>query len=184
MNSIKDIMPFKLPNLIADRLILREFEDKDVQDLYEYCSDEDVVGNLSFQTYKNINDAYDRIDFLKAKYAQYDSACWAIELKNEKKVIASIEIFYINKMLKIGYCENKKYWGKGYITEALKCVIQYVFNNNINDYIIGECIHTNIASQSLMKSNGFKHIKTVKNGFNIHGIKYDKYIFKIEKTKK
>ena len=56
-------------------------------------------------------DVYDRIDDLLAKYAQEEKYCWAIEEKESKKLIGSIDLFDVASGEKeIGYLLNKEYW--------------------------------------------------------------------------
>ena len=77
----------------TDRLIVREFEDNDYKDLFEYASDDDVVKFLHFKKYETFNDAKMRIFDLKEKYLKNDKVGdFAIELKETKKVIGSINL--------------------------------------------------------------------------------------------
>ena len=55
---------------------------------------------------------------------------YAIELKEEKKCIGCIDIrmdYYSNKA-SFGYVLNRSYWNKGYMTEALKVILDLSFN--------------------------------------------------------
>lgn len=148
-----------VPQLETERLILREFDYKDVEDLYEYCKDEEVTKFVGVDTYENIETAQDRIDFLKAQYAQESKLCWAIEERKNKKVIGSVDLFnicYEKNMGEIGYMLNKSYWNKGYMTEAVNRVLKFGFEDIGLREIIGKCIVSNISSQRVLEKVGMK----------------------------
>ena len=69
----------------TERLIVREWEDKDYKDLFEYASNKEVTKFLHFKTYESEEDAKIRIATLKENYKtenRYGEL--AIELKSEK----------------------------------------------------------------------------------------------------
>ena len=70
----------------TERLIVREWEDKDYKDLYEFASDKVVTKFLAYKTYESVEDAKTRIATLKEKYKTENRyGDFAIELKSEKK---------------------------------------------------------------------------------------------------
>ena len=95
--------------LETDRLILREYCKKDLQDLYEYLSDEEVV---QYEPYKAMNitevseELNDRI---------LSDEMIAVVLKETDKLIGNI---YLGKRdfesLEVGYVFNRHYWSQGY----------------------------------------------------------------------
>ena len=160
--------------LETERLILRKFEYKDVEDLYEYAKDEEVTKYLKFATYKSIEDAQDRIDDLLAKYAQEEKYCWAIEEKESQKLIGSIDLFDVTSGEKeVGYLLNREYWNKGYATEAAKEVIKYGFEKLNLNKIWGHCVTVNIGSSKVMEKIGMKYQGITEREKEVRGITYD-----------
>ncbi len=156
--EIKDILN-DLPVLETERLILRKFEDKDVNDLFEYCSDEQTVKYVTFPLYTDIQMAKDRINDLKEKYKKGEIACWAIEDKQTGKMIGSIDfvnIYEKDKKVEIGYILNKNYWNKGYITEANKKIIEFGLNEMNLVRMQARCISENIGSAKVMEKSGME----------------------------
>lgn len=92
----------------TDRLIIRNYEEKDLNDLYEYLSDEEVV---RFEPYTAFS-------FEEAKknleWRISSDEIFAIELKSTGKMIGNI---FLGKRecetLELGYILNKKFWGNG-----------------------------------------------------------------------
>lgn len=153
---LKEVFKDK-PVLETKRLILRPFEQKDINDLYEYASDAEVTKYLTFKTYKSIEEAEKRIEFLLKNNEQLNEPIkWAIELKENSKVIGSIDyVKWIQKdnMAEIGYVLNRNYWSNGYMTEAVKKVIQFGFEKMELNRIEITCDSRNNASERVMQKN-------------------------------
>lgn len=127
----------KTISIETERLILRQFSTDDANDMFEWLSSDNVTKHLTFPTYKNIEDVYDRLDYLLDKYKNDDDFYnWCIELKEENKAIGDISCVNINYNIncaRIGYCLNEKYWSQGFMSEALEAIINYLlFNQNFN----------------------------------------------------
>lgn len=154
------------PTLETERLKLRLFEDKDVEDLYEICSDELVPKYLSFETYTSIKDAIERIEFLKKEYKELlVPPVWAIEDKKTKKVIGSINFLHFKEKhnyAEVGYLLHKGYWNKGIMTEALKEVLKFGFERMGLNRIVIHCDSRNIGSYRVMEKNGLTYEGTLR----------------------
>lgn len=133
----------------TDRLILRRYCKEDLQDLYEYLSDEEV---LKHEPYKpmDINEVEENLDWRISTDEMI-----AVVLKSNNKMIGNI---YLGKRefesLEIGYVFNKQYWSNGYAKESCKALIKKSFSENIHR-IFAECDPCNIASWKLLESLGF-----------------------------
>lgn len=162
-----------LPTFETDRLKLRLFEEKDVDDIYEYCSDDEVTKYLPFSTYKSKQNAIDRIQFCLEGYNKLENPIlWAIEYKEENKLIGGIDFIkwdYDSSCAEIGYILNRKYWNRGIMTEALKEVIKFGFEKMELNRIQIKCDERNIASSKVMEKNGLKYEGTLRQKEYIKG---------------
>lgn len=134
----------------TERLILRRYVKEDLQDLFEYLSDAEVV---KYEPYKAFT-------FDKAK----EDLEWrigtgemiAVELKDSHKMIGNV---YMGKRefdaLEIGYVFNQTYWGHGYAAESCKALIQQAFSNGIHR-VYAECDPNNKHSWKLLEALGFQ----------------------------
>ncbi|MDR0831405.1 MAG: GNAT family N-acetyltransferase [Bacillales bacterium] len=128
-------MDFKVNKIIieTERLILRAYQEDDLNDFYEYCQVEGVGEAAGWLHHKDINESQRILNiFLK------QDTTFAIVYKENKKVIGSIGIkdtqeikpeFKSYLASEIGYVLSKDYWGKGLMSEAIKTVINYLFEN-------------------------------------------------------
>jgi len=141
----------------TERLILRRYRESDLQDLYEYLSDSDVV---KFEPYKpkTMEETEKNL-----RWRISTDEMIAVELKSEHKMIGNL---YLGKRefesLELGYVFNKAYWGSGYARESCEAMIALAFSNGIHR-IYAECDPQNTASWKLLESLGFAreaHLKS------------------------
>jgi len=81
-----------VPVLETDRLILRGFSEKDVDDIYEYASNPIVTEFLPWEYHKTKEDTLRFLNYSKELFKSQENVDFVIELKSEKKVIGSISI--------------------------------------------------------------------------------------------
>jgi [ribosomal protein S5]-alanine N-acetyltransferase len=153
------ILP-EIPKIETERLILRNITENDVNDIFEYASVPDVTPFLLWNTHKTKQDSIDFVKFANGQFNNNLSLVWGIEIKSEKKLIGSIDLRDWNRIHKcgeIGYVISKKYWNKGYITEAMKTVIQFGFEILDLNRIEAHCEEENIGSWKVMEKCGMKY---------------------------
>jgi len=138
--------------LRTNRLILRPFNEDDLDDLFEYASVEGVGERAGWKHHENIAESTQILEmFIKEKKT------FAVVLKENNKVIGSIGIekygreeslseFLDYKGREIGFVLSKDYWGQGLMPEALKGVIEYCFNELDYDFLL--CGHFDFNTQS------------------------------------
>ena len=134
----------------TERLILRRYKKEDLQDLFEYLSDKDVV---EYEPYKTMtfDEAKENLEWRIGTEEMI-----AVELKSSHKMIGNV---YLGKRdfetLEIGYVFNRNYWGNGYAAESCKALIQRAFSNGIHR-IYAECDPRNKNSWKLLEALGFR----------------------------
>ncbi len=134
----------------TERLLLRKYQQTDLQDLFEYVSDEKVV---EFEPYRPMTLAEAR-ENLEWRIGTEEMT--AVVLKGSGKMIGNV---YMGKRdfetLEIGFVFNQKYWGKGYAAESCKALIQKAFSSGIHR-IYAECDPYNTRSWKLLEALGFR----------------------------
>lgn len=121
--------------LETEKLILREWNEKDIDSLVEGLNNIEVSKWLAFVPYPYTREnARKWIEFCIEnikKGENRNSYDFAIELKSEKKVIGGVSLDKINKFQGTaggGIWINKKYQGHGYGTEAFGKRIAFAFD--------------------------------------------------------
>jgi ribosomal-protein-alanine N-acetyltransferase len=117
--------------LEAERLILRRFVETDAEDMFSnWCSDPEVTKFLAWQPHGDISVTR---EFMKTRlegYARDDFYSWVIELKATGQVIGTIAVGRHNdapRSATMGYAMGRAWWNRGYMTEALRGVIKFFF---------------------------------------------------------
>ena len=132
------------------RLLLRGFEEKDYDDLYEFLSQRK---DAQFEAYPDITYENGKEHL---KYRLGSSDFFAMELKDTGKVIGNI---YYGKRdfdaREVGYIVNKNYQRKGYALEALKAVLYRGFGEGLHR-AYAECDPRNECSWRLLEKLGFQ----------------------------
>ena len=155
---------FKINGLIlkTERLILRPFVESDLKDFYEYASVPGVGEMAGWEHHKSKEKTAEILDMFIT-----EDKVFAIVLKENGKVIGSlgVEKYGLEDKLsefdgylgrEIGYVLSKEYWGMGLMPEAVKCVIDYLFNNLGLDFLLCGYYDFNNQSKSVQEKCGFK----------------------------
>jgi ribosomal-protein-alanine N-acetyltransferase len=150
--------------LESPRLTLRRGTIEDAEEMFKnWASDDEVTKYLTWDSHKTI---YDTIEILKMWDKQYGTSTffqWLIELKSEQIPIGAINLFSVNlkdESCEIGYCLSRKYWCRGYVSEACREILNFAFN--IVGFRVVYARHEihNPASGRIMEKNGMKYFKT------------------------
>lgn len=157
MNDEKHLDNF--PVLLTKRLRLRELTTEDAEDIYEYASIAEVARFLIWEPHKSINDSLWFINFAEQQYNDRSSIIWGIELREQKKLIGTIDLRGFASQHRcgdVGYVISQKYWGKGIVSEAFIALINYGFGELNLNRIEAHCEEENIGSWRVMEKTGLK----------------------------
>lgn len=150
--------------LETDRLILRKLKEDDYKEIYEtWTSDIDVAKYVEWNVHKDENETKQLVDMWMKEYENDYTYRWIVEEKSTNKIMGMIDVVkkaVPYKFCEIGYCYGKISWGKGYGTEALTKVIDYLHNEG---FVVLEARHMkdNIGSGRVMEKSGMKYDATL-----------------------
>jgi RimJ/RimL family protein N-acetyltransferase len=155
----------------TERLILRKPMLKDVKDLVENGNDYDVHYN-SFFLMKYPFGTKEAMEVINEDKISKNLKRFVIELKEENRVIGVIDLYSINlkeKKLKLGYWIGKNHRRKGYVTEAVKALVNFSFKNFEIEKIIATTLINNEPSMKFLETMHFKKDKVLKNDRFLEG---------------
>ncbi|AOR23576.1 GNAT family N-acetyltransferase [Clostridium taeniosporum] len=149
-----------MKRLESKRMVLRPWRIEDLDDLHQCTSDEQVAKFAGFNVRQTKKET---LKILKQFIGDSLKSLWAIELKKDKKDIGWIELYNQSNDLnmnskELGFVLSQEYWGKGLMTEAVKLVLNYVFNIKKVNSIICSHFLKNIRSRNVITKCGFKFI--------------------------
>ena len=137
------------------RVHLRKYKEKDLQDYYELINDEDIKKFIPFMDCSNINVAK---SILKRKIElNNNKLIFAIESIEDKKVIGEISAVIQGEIAEIEVIINSIFRGKGYAKEAFIQLLEMLKEKEINIKKMKALIlKSNKSSQKLFEKLEFK----------------------------
>lgn len=160
MNVRIDVRNIRLD---TKRLILRPFEETDLIDFNTYAKVEGVGEMAGWPHHQSIEESKRILDKFIAEYHTF-----ALVHKESKKVIGSLGLEEYNEEhfkdyknlrgLELGYVLSKEYWGQGLMPEAVRRVIEFLFEEKNLDFITCGHFVKNHQSKRVIEKCGFQFV--------------------------
>ncbi|TDE02118.1 GNAT family N-acetyltransferase [Flavobacterium hiemivividum] len=160
------------PEIKSEGLILRKIEESDAAVILYLRSDETInqfIERPEHRKTKTVAQAIQFISEITENFRNSKSLTWGIMYKNEPQLIGSICLWNFsenNTIAEVGYDLNPAFQNKGIMTEALKCVVKFGFNELELDKIEAFTHHKNESSKKLLEKNGFHFMENRKDQNN------------------
>lgn len=148
--------------LETERLCIRDHKWEDIETHHKLLSDEEVMYYL--QDIKTTSWTSSRENLMKAMEEENRSRrehyFFRIEDKITHEHIGEIgytitDFTLLGACVNLGYFSYKKYWNKGYMTEAVNEVLRFAFEENHVYRVATGCLKENKASERVMQKCGF-----------------------------
>lgn len=169
--------------LTTKRLILRPIQPQDWEELFYglrnqpeflyYANKKRATKIQQKQSLENIADKYKNLDYYN----------WAITQKQDGKIVGQIvlKVMEINECVEFSYATDKQFWGKGYMTEALDCIINFAIKKIKVQRVQGGCAIENLASKKVMQKCNMHFEGTLKGYLHLADGYHDMHMFSITK---
>lgn len=154
--------------LETKRLILRRYVQEDAAAMYKnWASDEAVTKYLTWPTHTRLETSECVIqDWIKS-YSSENYYHWAIVLKeNRDEAIGDIAVVNIKEeisMAHVGYCIGRAWWHQGITSEALKAVVDFLFDTVDVNLIEARHDPRNPNSGKVMEKCGLRYEGTLRS---------------------
>ncbi len=137
------------------RTVLRPFEEKDLEDIFEYCSQPGVGESAGWRHHESIEESRKALEI----YIQKPEIL-AIELKASCKVVGHIGVYpdSLNGdplVKELGFVLNKNYHRQGIMSEVVTRVLTAIFEDTDIAKVYACCFTDNHASKGLIEKCGF-----------------------------
>lgn len=146
--------------LKTKRLLLRESIVEDAPVLYEMTNDPEVMKYTGDVMFKSVEETKELIRNYP-DYQKYTYGRWTTIIKETNEIIGWCGLKYIEdlKETDLGFRFMKKYWNRGYGTEASIACLQHGFEQLGMQQIIAQVYKDNGASQRVLQKLGFTYWK-------------------------
>lgn len=123
----------------------------------QYAQDAEVTKYLTWQPHKNINETRQFVQRCLDVWKDGTAFPWAVIRKLDQQFLGMVEITAIDHAgLNVGYVLAKKYWGNGYVVEALKSIIKWGLKQPDIYRIWAVCDVDNAASARVLEKAGMQ----------------------------
>ena len=152
----------------TDRLILRRYVIEDADAMYKnWASDSEVTKFLTWQPHSSVEVSRSIIEDWLKEYSDEKYYQWAIVLKdNGNEPIGDISVVQMNEdisMVHIGYCLGRAWWRRGIMSEALKAVMDFMFDTVKVNRVEARHDPRNPNSGKVMQKCGMKYEGTLRS---------------------
>ena len=178
-----NLNPF--PILETSRLILRQINKNDANEIFILRSNPKVMKYIHRPIAKTLDDALQLIQIIADAEISGNGITWAITLKENSHLIGTIGYWQLKKehyRAEIGYLLSPDYQRKGMMQEALTAVIHYGFAEMKLHSIEADVDPNNTASMWLLERNGFIKEGYFKENFYFDGKFSDTVIYSLLTT--
>lgn len=160
----------------TNRLLLRRFVETDAQAMFDnWASDDEATKYLTWPAHQEMTVTQFMVNNWVEGYAAFNQYKWAITLKEKpNEVIGDISVVAINERTEeceIGYVISRNHWSKGYMSEAMAAVCDYLLTEGPFNRV--EALHdiNNPASGKVMMKAGLQYEGTHRQyGLNSTGL--------------
>lgn len=153
--------------LETERLILRQWTMDDVDDAFIYARSPKVGPSVGWKPHESRAESEEAV-----KHWIENTGIWAIEEKASGHVIGSIGLqrdrWHSNPQARmIGYALREESWGKGYMTEVVRRMMQFGFESLCLDLISVGHFEFNDRSRRVIEKCGFRYEGTLRRASSI-----------------
>ncbi|WP_288166038.1 GNAT family N-acetyltransferase [Streptococcus pneumoniae] len=150
----------ELPDKIeTECLVLRVRTVADAEDIFDYASLPEVAYPAGFPPVKTLEDEIYYLEHILPERNQKENlpAGYGIVVKGTDKIVGSVDFNhrYGDDVLELGYTLHSDYWGRGYVPEAARALIDLAFKDLGLHNIELTCFGYNLQSKRVAEKLGF-----------------------------
>jgi ribosomal-protein-alanine N-acetyltransferase len=145
--------------LQTERLLLRKVEQSDNHFVLEGLSN-DTVTEFMLIRYYTLETVQEQMDWYANHYKNQTGYYWLMELKETKEPIGVIgyhAVSFLHKKAELGFWLLPKFWKQGFVTEASKATLGFMFDVLQLNRIEATVETENPASINAIKKLDFTH---------------------------
>ena len=169
--------------LESKRLLLREYALDDWPAVNAYTSDPQVVQYMSFGP-TTPEQTREHIQWAITAAAEQPRSLYefGVVLRAEQRLIgtATLQLDHRERrQANFSYLLHREYWGQGYATEAMRCLLHFGFTELHLHRVTDDCDARNLASARVMEKLGMHREGHLREAIWKDGQWYDEYIYAI-----
>ena len=167
--------------LNTERLVLRRHRVEDALPLHkEFGRDEKMFEFSGWNPYETEEQAEETVQRFIGGYDEEHFYGWAIDYQGELAgTIGAYDYDAEANSIEIGCSIARRFWGKGFASEAVKAVLDYLLEKEKIGSVTAWCAADNIGSARVMEKAGMRQESWEEGVLEIGGKRYDKLNYAI-----
>jgi [ribosomal protein S5]-alanine N-acetyltransferase len=176
----------KMPERIeTDRLVLRTPRVDDASTVFAgWAQDKEVTRYLTWRPHQRIEHTKQFVQSCLTVWGQETRFPYMITIKENDEVIGMIDPRIEEPKMGIGYVAARDHWGKGYVTEATRTIIEWAFQQSPIYRVYATTDVENVASRRVLEKAGMQCEGILQKYIihpNISDVPRDSYMYAIIK---
>lgn len=146
------------PILESERLRFRKLTDADAPEILELRGNPETMKFIPRPLVTDIEGALAHIKMINDKIDENIDINWAVTEKGSDKCIGIMGFYRTqpeNFRTELGYMITSEHWGKGYVTEAVKILLDFAFKTLNFHSIVAVIDSRHMASERVLQKVGF-----------------------------
>ena len=132
-----------------------------------WASDPETLKYVTWDAHASTERTRESIKRWIEQYRKPDTYKWALCLKTSQE----------SQSCELGYILGKKFWGRGFMTEAVIAVLEFLLNKVGFKEIKATYVSLNPASGKVMEKAGMQYVETIPHAIQRKGYCGDKIIY-------
>ena len=177
IESIEEIEVHGTAEMWTERLALRRYRPEDAVPLYQYLgTDPEMYKYSGWNPYATPEMAQETVRRFIDSYDDEHVYSWVMDF--DDVVIGTIGAYdYEDDQIEVGFSVVQRWQGRGYATEALTRVLEYLTENEGITCVTAWCAAENIGSKRVLEKSGMQLVDAEKDGITVGEKTYDKLIY-------
>ena len=184
IESIEEIVPHGTAELWTEHLLLRRYRADDAGQLYECLGKDPEISRYSgWNPYASPEMTRETLHRFIGSYQDERSYSWVMDVNGDDVVAGTIGAYdYDNNQIEVGFSVGRAWRGRGFATEALKTVLEYLTENEGICCVTAWCAAENTASRRVLEKSGMQLVSIERNGLAVDGRVYDRMIYEYRRS--
>jgi RimJ/RimL family protein N-acetyltransferase len=141
----------------TDRLRLRRSLESDAEGIFAaYAQDREVTMYLAWRPTGNIENTRESLRHAAAEWREGRAFRWTIFRKEDDRLLGTLALRVDGLKVELGYVLAKDYWGKGFMTEAVRAIVDWALKEDDVYRVWAVCDVENPASARVLEKAGMK----------------------------
>lgn len=136
------------------RLRLRRPRLSDATAIFEYASDPEVARFADWPISSSVESVTERLRGREPDWSAGTEFHWVLTLPPDDQPMGAIACSVAGHAAEFGFLVNRRYWRKGYATEASRAVVDWIFSVPSVWRLSATCDVENVASARVLEKAG------------------------------